>query len=136
MDDTRTSLDQRDGPTEDDGPTPAATDLADLLAGGRAYIQTLPSVERQIATLAANGAPAWEIAQTLQISQPAVARTLDSVLAAITGRQIDPVETGGLGADTDPGVTGGYDDPGVGEYVTDEPEPRSRQESDDPRRGE
>jgi len=133
MDDARTSLNQQDGPTENEAPTAAAPDLAALLAGGRAYIQTLPSVERQIATLAANGAPVWEIAQELQISQPAVARTLDGVLAAITGRQIDPVETGGLGADTDPGVTGGYDDPGVGDYVTDEPVPRSSQESDNTR---
>jgi hypothetical protein len=27
----------------------------------------------------------------------------------VTGREIDPVETGGLGADTDPGPSGGYD---------------------------
>jgi len=36
-----------------------------------------------------------------------VARTLDGVIAALTGRPIRQVETGGLGADTDPGVTGG-----------------------------
>ena len=43
------------------------------------------------------------------MSEAAVARIIDSVAAAVSGREVEPVETGGLGADTDPGVSGGYD---------------------------
>jgi hypothetical protein len=80
-----------------------------LLQDGHDYILTLPPQERHIATLAAHGAPVWEIAQEMRISEQAVAHVIDRVVAVLTGREIEPVETGGLGADTDPGVSGGYD---------------------------
>ena len=101
------------------GPGSATDEIARTLAGARAYIQTLPAQERRIATLAADGTPVWAIAQEVQVSDAAVARTLDGVIAAVTGRQVAPVETGGLGADTDPGVTGGYGDTGFGALDTD-----------------
>jgi hypothetical protein len=63
-----------------------------------------------VAELAAAGTPAWEIAQEVGIADGAVSRIVDGVLATVTGRPIHPVETGGLGADTDPGVSGGYDE--------------------------
>ena len=108
----------------DDRPTnrDAVAETARILAGAQAYIQTLPPQEQHIATLAAGGAPVWEIAQQVRISDAAVARTLDGVLAAVSGREVTPVETGGLGADTDPGVTGGYGDTGFGALDT-EPVP-------------
>ena len=93
-----------------------------MLSSARAYLHTLPSVERQIGMMAADGAAVWEIAQEMRLSDAAVARTLDAVLAAVTGRAVNPVETGGLGADTDPGVTGGYGDTGFGALDT-EPTP-------------
>ena len=37
----------------------AENDPSRVLAGARAYIQTLPAVERRIATLAAGGAATW-----------------------------------------------------------------------------
>jgi len=80
-----------------------------LLQGSHAYILTLPPQERHIAAMTADGAPIWEIAQQMQISEAAVAHTIDRIVAVLTGRDVEPVETGGLGADTDPGVTGGYD---------------------------
>ena len=97
---------------------PEWTTIQQTLDGARAYLLSLPSEERHIATMAADGAPVWEIAQQLRISDQAVAHTIDRVIAVVTGREIDPVETGGLGADTDPGPSGGYDpDPfgGAGE---------------------
>jgi hypothetical protein len=45
----------------------------------------------------------------MRISDAAVANVIDRVVAVLSGRDIEPVETGGLGADTDPGVSGGYD---------------------------
>ena len=114
------------------GPPPASptTEIARVLTEARSYIQTLPSQERHIATLAAGGMPVWEIAQEVRVSEAAVARTLDSVVAAVTGREVTPVETGGLGADTDPGITGGYGDTGFGaldtEPIPDNTEPDER----------
>ena len=89
--------------------TNAELETARVLQDAHAYIQALPAEERQIATMAANGAPVWEIAQQMRMSDGAVAHTIDRVVSALTGREIIQVETGGLGADTDPGVTGGYD---------------------------
>ena len=80
-----------------------------LLQGAYDFILALPPEERHIATLAANGSPVWEIAQQMRMSEGAVAHTLDSIVAAVTGREVEQVETGGLGADTDPGVSGGFD---------------------------
>ena len=108
-----------DRPAEELGPASTPNETTRILDGARAYIQTLPAQERRIATLAANGAPVWEIAQEVRMSEAAVARTLDGVVAAVTGREVTPVETGGLGADTDPGVTGGYGDTGFGALDTD-----------------
>jgi DNA-binding NarL/FixJ family response regulator len=79
------------------------------LQGAHDYIQTLPPQERHIATMAANGASIWEIAQEMRISDAAVAGVIDRLIAVLSGRETERVETGGLGADTDPGVTGGYD---------------------------
>ena len=74
-----------------------------------------------MATLAAEGTPVWEIAQVTGVSEAAVWRTLDGVLATVTGRAVAQVETGGLGSDTDPGVTGGYGDTGFGAVDTEPP---------------
>ena len=80
-----------------------------LLQGAHEFILALPPEERQIATLAASGSPVWEIAPQMRMSEGAVAHTIDNIVAALTGREVEQVETGGLGADTDPGVSGGYD---------------------------
>ncbi len=116
----------------DDQPPPSreAEETARLLTGAQLYIETLPADERAVAEMAAAGVPVWEIAQRSQVSEAAVARMLDGVVAAVTGRPIHPVETGGLGSDTDPGVTGDSDDPGVGaldpESLLDTTEPPRR----------
>jgi hypothetical protein len=95
----------------DDAPRPDPEWIAvtELLRRSHDYILTLPPDERHIATMAANGSPIWEIAQEMRMSDGAVAHVIDRVVAALTGRVSEPVETGGLGADTDPGVSGGYD---------------------------
>lgn len=95
--------------------------MARRLVGADVYIATMPPEERHIATLAAAGRPRWAIAQEVGISEAAVARIVDSVVAAVSGRVVHPVETGGLGADTDPGVTGGYDPAGFGNFDPDAP---------------
>ena len=98
---------------------PSKSDLSaetlGILRAGHEYILGLPPDERHIAARAAEGAPVWEIAQEMRVSVAAVAHTIDRVVAALSGRDVEPVETGGLGADTDPGVTGGYDPEPFGE---------------------
>jgi hypothetical protein len=89
-----------------------------VLRGAADYIESLPEPDRSVAQRAAEGAPAWAIANETELSEAAVHRILDSVVAALTGREIEPVETGGLGSDTDPGVTGGYGDTGFGALDT------------------
>lgn len=112
----------------DDARPEGNDDLRRALAGADAFIRTLPSTERKIAAAAASGTPVWEIAHDAGISEEAVYRTLDSVIAAVSGRDVAPVETGGLGSDTDPGVTGGYGDTGFGaldtEPIPDNTEPK------------
>jgi hypothetical protein len=90
-------------------PTDPDEQTVQLLKGSHEYILSLPPEERHIAAMAADGAAVWEIAQQMRISDAAVARVIDRVVAALSGREVEPVETGGLGADTDPGVSGGYD---------------------------
>src|SRR3712207_9101675 len=85
-----------------------------LLQAAHDYILTLPPQERHIAMMAANGASIWEIAQEMRISDAAVAGVIDRLVAVLSGREMERVETGGLGADTDPGVTGGGEPGPVG----------------------
>ncbi len=114
----------------DEQPTSTPDDRARTLDGARSYIKALPTMERQIGMMAADGSPVWEIAQQTRVSEAAVARTLDGIVAAVTGREVAPVETGGLGADTDPGVTGGYGDTGFGALDT-EPIPFNEEPEED-----
>ena len=94
----------------DSSPTPGQdVETTRLLREAHAYILTLPPQDRHIATMAANGASVWEIAQEMRVSDAAVAGAIDRLVAVLSGRETERVETGGLGADTDPGVTGGYD---------------------------
>jgi hypothetical protein len=108
----------------------SGAEIQEALTGASAYIHTLPTTERRIATMAAAGASVWEIAQQLQVSEQAIWRTLDGVIATISGREMPTIETGGLGSDTDPGVTGGYGDTGFGaldtEPIPDNTEPFER----------
>jgi DNA-binding NarL/FixJ family response regulator len=94
----------------DNAPNPGQdAETTRLLQDAHAYILTLPPEERHIATMAANGASVWEIAQEMRVSDAAVAGVIDRLVAVLSGRESERVETGGLGADTDAGVTGGYD---------------------------
>ncbi len=104
------------------GPGAREREIAAALADAHAYLEALPPQERRVADLAAAAMPVWEIAQQEGIADEAVARIIDRVYAAVTGRPIHPVETGGLGADTDPGVSGGYDELPWEENVPEEAE--------------
>ncbi|MGH2544991.1 MAG: hypothetical protein ACRDIB_19535 [Ardenticatenaceae bacterium] len=77
--------------------------------------ETLPDLEGQIVRAALEGQNVHEIAQALETSEAAVWELLGNVARYVTGQVPDRrVETGGMGSDTDPGVTGGYGETALG----------------------
>lgn len=76
--------------------------------------EQLPGKEGHIVHSALAGQEVFEIAQENRMSEEAVWGVLRSAARSARGQKIEPVESGGLGSDTDPGVTGGYGDTGFG----------------------
>lgn len=105
----------------------------------RAQLQKVPTLGDQIPGQegamvrdAIGGQSVYEIAQTYRVSETAVWGVLTNALRNVTGAAVQQVETGGLGSDTDPGVTGGYGETGFGSIgnegpipVTEEPPARA-----------
>ncbi len=82
--------------------------------------ESLPSDEGNMVRDAMAGQSVYEIAQNHRTSEEAVWRTLSAAARMATGQTIaQPVETGGFGSDTDPGVTGGYGETGFGSLSVD-----------------
>lgn len=110
----------------------------DLLNANPAVFEGLPTQERRIAEQVARGERVAFVANDESISEEAVWHLLERLARAVTGTQTPrPVETGGLGSDTDPGVSGGYGETGFGSissdvpYMTDDDDPGA----EPPRRG-
>lgn len=82
----------------------------------------LPATEAAIVNDALAGQDIHAIAHNHSISEAAAWATLGNA-ARLAGGALptQPVETGGLGADTDPGVTGGYGDTGFGSLGNEPP---------------
>ena len=78
-------------------------------------VEQLPSREGDIVREAVSGQDIYSIAQNHRLSEQAIWGILRNAARAATGQTIQPVETGGLGSDTEPGITGGYGDTGFGE---------------------
>ena len=85
--------------------------------------ERMPGAEGAIVRAALRGEPVHAIAQERHMSEAAVWRVLGDAARAAAGQPVTPVETGGLGSDTDPGVTGGYGDTGFGSLGNEPPEP-------------
>lgn len=89
--------------------------LVEQLQRNPALPQTLPSVEGGLVRAALDGQSVHDIAGTFGMSEAAVWEMLGNAARMASGQPIQhPVETGGLGSDTDPGVTGGYGDTAMG----------------------
>jgi hypothetical protein len=85
---------------------------------------TLPNMEGAIVQAALDGESIHDIANTQGISEGAVWEVLGNAARAATGQMpTQRAETGGLGSDTDPGVTGGYGDTGFGSLEGDQNPP-------------
>ncbi len=102
-------------------------ELGERLRTTAGLVETLPEQEQRMAEMIARGQKPYEIAMAEGISEEAVWTFVRSLANAATVSSRG-YETAGLGADTDPGVTGGYGDTGFGaigneggEAVTEEP---------------
>ncbi|MCL5960135.1 MAG: hypothetical protein M1358_12635 [Chloroflexi bacterium] len=78
------------------------------------YVHVLPPLEARVARLAVDGRQPYEIAQELRLSDEAVWEILHRFHKALFGIAPQGQAQGGLGSDTEPGVTGGYGDTGFG----------------------
>lgn len=76
--------------------------------------ERLPSQEGAMVREALRGKSVHEIASSCQTSEAAVWRVLGSAAREAAGAEVHPVEIGGFGSDTEPGVTGGYGETGFG----------------------
>ena len=107
------------GPSEE-----RMAELREQLRQNVALVEQMPGDEGEIVRDALRGLDVYSIAQRHEVSEDAVWRALGSAVQSMTGGiSGKPVETGGLGADTDPGVTGGYGDTGFGSLGNETPEP-------------
>ena len=94
--------------------------LVEQLEQNPGLADSLPSDEGAMVRDAVAGQQVYEIAQNHRTSEEAVWRALSSAARMATGQTpAQPVETGGFGSDTDPGITGGYGDTGFGSLSAD-----------------
>jgi hypothetical protein len=107
--------------------------LVEELRQNPGLVEQLPSREGGMVRDALQGQSVYEIAQNYRVSEAAVWGTLGNAARFAVGARVQPVESGGFGSDTDPGVTGGYGDTGFGSLgneppypVSEEPEEQSR----------
>lgn len=109
--------------------------MAELVEQLRQQPAIVGHLPREIAILvqeALGGASVHEIAQKHGISTEAVWTMLGTAAQAASGHGLARrVETGGLGSDTDPGVTGGYGDTGFGALGNEPPEPTPEEVSEE-----
>jgi hypothetical protein len=85
--------------------------------------EQLPEPEGAIVRDALDGQEVYAIAQRHRLSEAAVWDVLSNAARSAAGQPAAQVETGGLGSDTDPGVTGGYGDTGFGSLGNEPPFP-------------
>jgi hypothetical protein len=93
--------------------------------------EQLPGDEGAMVRDALQGRSVYEIAQQHQSSEEAVWNALGNAARMAGGQPARPqVESGGLGSDTDPGVTGGYGETGFGSLGNEPPFPTPEEPPD------
>src|SRR3712207_4220434 len=104
-------------------------ELIDMLKQAPGLAGQMPSQEGAIVREALEGLDVHQLAQQFSIPETAVWEILGNAARAASGQAVNPVETGGLGSDTDPGVTGGYGDTGFGSLGNEPPFPTPEEPS-------
>ncbi len=98
--------------------------LVEQIQRDPALVETLPAEEARVIRDALDGLSIHEIANRHRMSEGAVWEVLGSAARLAAGSApARRVEVGGLGSDTDPGVTGGYGETGFGSLGLEPPEP-------------
>lgn len=116
----------------DTGTQARLTRLVEQLRAAPGFEEGLPSEERDMVTRALDGARVSEIASAHGVSEAAVWTTLSNAARFASGHAPShAIETGGLGSDTDAGVSGGYGDTGFGSIGNDPPEPWTEEPAED-----
>lgn len=100
------------------------TQLIEMLSQDPGIPPTLPGDQRAIVEDALSGKKPYEIANDHRVPESYVWEVLGNAARLASGQGYDErTEVGGLGSDTDPGVTGGYGDTGFGAIGNDGPVP-------------
>ena len=97
--------------------------LVQALEQAPGLAEGLPSEEGDIVRDAMAGQSVYEIAQQHRVTERWVWDVVGNAARAASGQEIHQVETGGFGSDTDPGITGGYGDTGMGSLGNEPPVP-------------
>jgi hypothetical protein len=94
--------------------------------------ETLPADQGDIVRDALEGKPVYEIANSRRLAPDYVWEVLGNAARMAAGKApTERAETGGLGSDTDPGVTGGYGDTGFGSIGNEPPIPTPEEPSEE-----
>jgi hypothetical protein len=106
--------------------------LIDEIRDDIGAVEQLPPTERAIVHGALADLSVYELAQRYRVTESFVWALLHNTARLARGWP-RTVETAGLGADTDPGVTGGYGDSGPGDLtsVPEFPGPEGSSESEE-----
>jgi len=93
--------------------------------------EQLPGDQGEIVRAALDGRPVYEIANDLRLVPEYVWEVLTNAARMASGKApVERAEVGGLGSDTDPGVTGGYGDTGFGSIGNEPPIPTPGEPTD------
>jgi hypothetical protein len=111
----------------------AYRELGTRLADQPGLIQSMPGQEQRIARGVAEGRKPFDIAAEEGISEDAVWTVIRALQNAVSGNVSSRgYETAGMGADTDPGVTGGYGETGFGSIGNEPPVPLPGEPEEEP----
>jgi hypothetical protein len=96
--------------------------LVEQLQQAPGLAEQLPMEQATLVRAALNGESVHDIANANRVTEATVWEVLGNAARMATGQApAQRSETGGLGSDTDPGVTGGYGDTGFGSLGIDGP---------------
>jgi hypothetical protein len=101
--------------------------LVESLLQAPGLAESLPSEEGEIVRDALAGQSVYQIAQQHRVTERRVWDIVGNAARAASGQELHQVETGGFGSDTDPGITGGYGDTGMGSLGNEPPVPSSEE---------
>ncbi len=106
--------------------------IVEQLEQAPGLVGQLTSDEGAMARAALDGQSVYQIAQSHAVTEEAVWALLGNAARAASGRPLGATpEMGGMGSDTDPGVTGGYGETAMGSLESEPSEASIADEGED-----